>query len=243
MYICTYELPVRKYKCYRQLHMATLHIFTYGATMTKELKINYTRQSSCKFVFEPIYYLHPAMSKPLYPIPPVEIETFDFRTDEKRNCLNFKISKIEKRNIIVILKNHTRVMGDISHKTIFTFINNIHKNRFNCEALKNVGCIPIVNLVPYFETYPENIAKNKINIFIEENMKVTKDVTSQIKNIKTAEGNAPCGFFSHYEKIKLTLRKILKSNKDSIYSLNNHSIEGNPKHVQVWSYQNKHIHK
>lgn len=183
------------------------------------------------------------MSKPVYHHPAFVIETSDLRTDEKRYWLKLKISDTENENIIVILKNPSRATKDISDKTIFTLTNYIYKNRNNYDVLKDVGYITILNLIPYFETYSDNFAKNKVKVFDEENMKLLKEFTANTKNIITAWGNAPSGLFADYEKIKLTVYEILKSNKNNIYFVDKHSIDGNPKHAQVWSYQDKLIKK
>lgn len=183
------------------------------------------------------------MSKPVYHHPTFVIEASDLRTDEKRYWLKLKISDTEKENIIVILKNPSRATKDISDKTIFTLTNYIYKNRNNYDALKNVGYITILNLIPYFETYSENLAKNKVKIFDEENMKLIKEFSANTKNIITAWGNAPSGLFTDYEKVKLTVQEILKSNKNSVYFVDKYSIDGNPKHAQVWGYQDKLIQK
>ena len=179
------------------------------------------------------------MKKPVYHHPPFVIETSDLRTDDKRYWLKLKISETEKENILVILKNPSRATKDISDKTIYTVTNYIFKNKNNYAALKNVGSITILNLIPYFETYSENLAKNKVIIYDKENINQIKEFCANAENIITAWGNAPSGLFADYEKIKLTVEKILKSNKNKVYFVDKYSNDGNPKHGQVWAYKDK----
>ena len=177
------------------------------------------------------------MTKPVYKHPTFVVNTADYRTEAKRYWLKLTINKSKKGNIIVILKNPSRATKDISDKTIFNVTNYIERNSSEYNCLKNIGTITIVNLIPLYETYSNQLIGNVI--FDKENLQIIDELTSQNRNVIIAWGNHPAGLYKEYEQIKTSVLDILRKNSNDIYYVDKITQNGNPKHGQVWRYADK----
>lgn len=178
------------------------------------------------------------MRKPVYRHPEFVTKTADKRVPEKRFWLKLTIDESKKENIVVILKNPSRATKDVSDKTIFTVTNYIYKNRDTHEPFKNAGTIIILNLIPLYETYSENLQLISDKIIDKTNLKWIDCFCSENKNILIAWGNHPKGLRNEFEKIKESVFKTFKKNKNNIFYVEKFSAQGNPKHGMVWAYDN-----
>lgn len=178
------------------------------------------------------------MRKPVYRHPEFVTKTKDKRVPDKRFWLKLTIDENKKENIVVILKNPSRATKDISDKTIFTVTNYIYKNSKNYSALKNVGTIIVLNLIPLYETYSENLQLISDRIIDKTNLKWIDRFCSENKNILIAWGNHPKGLKKEFEKIKTSVSKIFEKNGNNIFYVEKFSAQGNPKHGMVWGYDN-----
>ena len=179
--------------------------------------------------------------KPVYKHPEFVTRTEAKRIEEenKRLWLTLTIEENLKESVVVILKNPSRATKDISDKTVFNVTNYIHKNRENYKQLKNTGTIIILNLIPFYETYSDQLAISKTKIIDKENLKTIKDFSLKNKNVIIAWGDHPKGLYNEYEHIKKSVLDILKANRNNIYYIDKLSRNGNPKHGQIWGYENK----
>ena len=178
------------------------------------------------------------MRKPVYHHPEFVTKTEDKRVPEKRFWLKLTIDESKKENLVVILKNPSRATKDISDKTIFTVTNYVYKNRENYKELKNVGTIIILNLIPLYETYSENLQQISEKIVDKTNLKWIDRFCSENKNILIAWGNHPKGLRNEYEEIKEKVFKTFEKNNNSVFYVEKLSAQGNPKHGMVWAYNN-----
>ena len=181
------------------------------------------------------------MRKPVYRHPEFVIESKDLRIEKenKRLWLTLKIDEKLKESLLVILKNPSRATKDISDKTVFNVTNYVFKNRDKYKDFKELGEIVILNLIPYYETYSELLAKSNINIIDEQNLKTIDELTGKNSKVLIAWGDHPKGLLKEYEEIKSKIFEILKTNKNNIYYVDKLSKKGNPKHGQIWGYDNK----
>jgi hypothetical protein len=179
--------------------------------------------------------------KPTYKHPDFVLETLDNRIEKenKRLWLSLLIDKKATESLLVILKNPSRATKDSSDKTVYTVTNYIYRNKKKYNVLKNVGTIIIINLIPYYETYSDKLASSEIKIIDKQNEETIFELTSRHKNVIIAWGDHPKGLRKEYEEIKKVTLDILKANKNSIYFVDKISNNGNPKHGQVWSYDNR----
>lgn len=180
-------------------------------------------------------------TKPTYKHPDFVLNTADRRIEKenKRLWLSLLIDKNATESLLVILKNPSRATKDISDKTVFTVTNYVHRNRKKYPALKNVGTIIIVNLIPFYETYSDKLATSKQTIIDKENHDTIIDLTSKHKNVIVAWGDHPKGLYKEYEILKQATFDILKANKNNVFYVDKLSNSGNPKHGQVWGYENE----
>jgi hypothetical protein len=181
------------------------------------------------------------MRKPVYRHPNFVTKTEAKRTEDKRYWLKLTINENKKESLIVILKNPSRATKDISDKTVFNVTNYIYKNSNRYKQLKNVGTIIILNLIPNYETYSENLLNITSNIIDRQNLKTIDNFSSQHNNVIIAWGNPPKGLKNEYNKIKEEVLLTLKKNKNHIYYIHKLSALGNPKHGQIWAYKDKMI--
>lgn len=180
------------------------------------------------------------MRKPVYRHPKFVIESKDFRIEKenKRLWLTLKIDEKLKESLLVILKNPSRATKDISDKTVFNVTNYVFNNRDKYKAFKEIGEIVILNLIPYYETYSELLAKSNINIIDPQNLKTIDELSSKNSKVLIAWGDHPKGLLKEYEEIKSKIFEILKTNKNNIFYVDKLSKKGNPKHGQIWGYDN-----
>ena len=180
------------------------------------------------------------MTKPVYYHPEFVTQAVDKRIVEenKRLWLTLTIDKDKKESIVVILKNPSRATKDISDKTVYTVTTYIHKNREKYKQLNNVGTIIILNLIPFYETYSDQLINSKFELIDVKNMDVIKEFTSKHKNVIIAWGDHPKGLLKQYKELTDTVLSILKANKNNIYYVDKLSKKLNPKHGQVWAYNN-----
>lgn len=179
--------------------------------------------------------------KPTYKHPEFVLVTADKRIEKenKRLWLSLKIDKIATESLLVILKNPSRASKDISDKTVFTVTNYVHRNRKKISAFKNIGTVIIVNLIPFYETYADQLGILGVNIIDKQNQDTIMDLTSKHKNVIVAWGDHPKGLYKEYEQLKQTTFDTLRANKNNVFYVDKLSKNGNPKHGQVWGSENE----
>lgn len=180
------------------------------------------------------------MKKPTYKHPEFVTDTKEERIEEqnKRLWLSLTIDKNGEDSIVVILKNPSRATKEISDKTVYNVTSYIYKNKIKIKQLKNVGTIIILNLIPFYETYSNLLVTYKTKVIDKENLETIENFTSKYKNVIVAWGNHPKGLNNEYETIKKSVLGILTTNNSSVFFIDKLSKKGNPKHGQVWGYEN-----
>jgi hypothetical protein len=177
--------------------------------------------------------------KPTYQYPDfvskVEIKT----GHQKRYWLSLEIDEKKSDGIVVILKNPSRANKLISDKTVFNVSNYIFKNREKYAALRNIGKIIIVNLMPNYLTDSSRLIAFKKTIINKENRKVLNSFCQQYKNVIIAWGDHPKGLYEEYEKLKASAMRILRKHQNQVFYVQKMSAARNPKHGQVWGYHNE----
>ncbi|MFX0557042.1 DUF1643 domain-containing protein [Maribacter sp. CXY002] len=176
------------------------------------------------------------MRKPIYKYPDFVQEVTLKRTDGKRYWLTLKIDDTKTDGIAVILKNPSRADKTISDKTVYNVSNYIYRNRENYTELQNIGTVTIVNLIPKYLTDSSKLQDVKEGIIDDENIRVIDEVCSRNKNVIIAWGNPPMGLDEGYEVLKKMVMAILSKHKNSVFYVDRMTYNGNPKHGQVWGY-------
>jgi len=178
------------------------------------------------------------MTKPVYKYPDfvqkVELE----KTDNKRFWLKLTIDETKKDSIVVILKNPSRANKEISDKTVYNVSNYIYRNQDKYEILNGVGSVVILNLIPHYQTYSDQLIELKNGVVCTENLRTIDAVAKQNSTVIIAWGNHPAGLFKEYETLKSEVLQILAKNNNEIFYVDKLSAAGNPKHGQIWAYEN-----
>lgn len=179
------------------------------------------------------------MTKPAYKYPAF-VTKVDLKSENgKRYWLNLEIDKNKSDGITVILKNPSRADKTISDKTVFNVSNYIYRNREKYSELKNVRIITILNLMPNYLTDSSGLKEFKETIIDQENIRTLNEYCGKSKNVIIAWGNHPSGLYYEYEKLKEETKKILTLNNNQVFYVDKMTNAGNPKHGQVWGYENK----
>jgi hypothetical protein len=177
------------------------------------------------------------MTKPVYRYPDFIASISLEKTDSKRYWLKLIFDESKKETVAVVLKNPSRANKEISDKTVYNVSSYIYRNRYKYSEFKDVGTIVILNLIPYYQTYSDQLEPLKNEIIDPENLSVIKRFTSQCKNVIIAYGNHPKGLFSEYETLKKGIMNVLSENNNKVLYVDKMSLAGNPKHGQVWGYK------
>ena len=176
------------------------------------------------------------MKKPVYKYPEFVSKVTLQKTATKRYWLNLEIDPTKQEGIIIILKNPSRANLVISDKTVFNVSNYIYRNGAKYDVLKNIGNITIVNLIPNYQTYSDQLKSMNDDLIDRKNMEVISDLCQKHKNVIIAWGNHPKGLRDEYEKLKSLVMAILDKNQNDVYYVDKMSGSENPKHGQIWGY-------
>lgn len=176
------------------------------------------------------------MGKPVYDYPDFVKDVTLKAINGKRYWLQFNIDEKKMEGIGVILKNPSRANQIISDKTVYNVANYINQNRERHDALKNIGIITILNLIPDYMTDSRQLQTLKSTLIDPENLRILNEYCHKNKKIIIAWGNSPKGLYDDYEELKKRAMKILVENKNEVYFVDRMTKSGNPKHGQVWAY-------
>jgi len=177
--------------------------------------------------------------KPIYKYPDFVIKVELKKKEGKRYWLNLKIDKNKTDRITVILKNPSQANKKISDKTVFNVLNYIHQNRERYPELNNIGEVTILNLIPNYMTKSNRLRKFRDTIIDKENIRTLNVFCARNEKVIIAWGNHPSGLCREYEKLKTLTKKILITNKNKVFYVDRMTKAGNPKHGQVWGYENE----
>jgi len=181
------------------------------------------------------------MKKPVYRHPEFVLKSSDNRNEKenKRLWLSLTIDNKRTESIIVILKNPSQATKEISDKTVYTVTTFIYKNRNKFKQLKNIGKIIFLNLIPFYETDSTQLKSIQAKINDKGNLDIIKKLTSENKKVIIAWGNHPNGLSKEYKILKKYVYDVLKETKNNVFYVDRFTIKGNPKHGQVWSYEDE----
>ena len=179
------------------------------------------------------------MTKPVYRYPEFVNSITLNATKDKRYWLRLGIDKNKEEDIVVILKNPSRANDKVSDKTVFNVCNYIYRNQKTYSALKNIRSIIILNLIPYYQTDSKKLQSWKEVVIDFQNLETIKSFTTECDKIIIAWGNHPKGLYDEYLFLKSKVIKIITRNKKEIFYVDRITIKGNPKHGQVWGYNNQ----
>ncbi len=115
----------------------------------------------------------------------------------------------------------------------------VYKNREKYTVLKKVGTIIFLNLIPFYETYSDQLKTLGLNLIDKKNQDIIIEITSKHKNVIVAWGNHPKGLSEVFDQLKKSTIDILRKNKNNVFYVDKLTKNGNPKHGQVWSYSNE----
>lgn len=172
-------------------------------------------------------YLHPPFVKR-----PVALK----RVRGKRFWLRLDFVEQGTKLIGVVLKNPSRATGEVSDKTVFNVTSYIFKNRNTNPLLRGVGGVVILNLIPDYETYSDKLKEKAGVIVSNRNLLILEEFFGRCDLLIAAWGDAPKGLEKEYLEIQDKVLLLLKKSKTPVYYVDKLSKKGNPKHGQIWGY-------
>lgn len=177
------------------------------------------------------------MTKPVYKYPDYITNISLEKTDTKRYWLKLVFDESKNDSIVVILKNPSRANNEVSDKTVFNVSSYIYKNRNKYPEFQDIGSIIILNLIPNYQTYSDQLEPLRNEIIDHQNLHTIDRFTKKSINVIIAYGNHPRGLFDQYEELKTNVMNILSKNKNKVLYVDKLSKAGNPKHGQIWGYK------
>lgn len=177
------------------------------------------------------------MPKPVYKYPAFIKNVYLDKTDSKRYWLKLVFDESKAESIVIILKNPSRADKMVSDKTVYNVCNYIFKNRNKYTELRNIGSITILNLIPHYQTYSDQLEPIKNDVIDIKNLESINKFTKKCNKVIIAWGNHPRGLFKEYEELKIEVMDILSLNKNRVFYVDKMSRAGNPKHGQIWGYK------
>lgn len=178
------------------------------------------------------------MTKPVYRYPDFISNISLENTDAKRYWLKLEFDESKNESIVVILKNPSRANKEVSDKTVFNVSSYIYKNRNKYPEFQDIGSIVILNLIPNYQTYSDQLEPLRNEIIDHLNLEAIDRFTHECNNVIIAWGNHPRGLFKEYEELKIKVMDILSKNNNKVLYVHKMSKAGNPKHGQIWGYDN-----
>ena len=179
------------------------------------------------------------MKKPVYKYPDFITNIELKKTDNSRFWLKLTIDESKEETIVVILKNPSRANYEVSDKTVYNVSSYIYKNRDSISEFSEIGTIIILNLIPYYETYSEKLAELEHGIISKENLNTIEVFTAQHNKVIVAWGDTPKGLKKEYDVLRDTTLEILSKNENSVFYVGKLSKQFNPKHGQIWGYDDE----
>lgn len=177
------------------------------------------------------------MTKPVYRYPDFITDITLEKTVDKRYWLKLVFDESKKESIACILKNPSRANKEVSDKTVYNVCNYIYRNGDKYSEFKDVGTIVILNLIPYYQTYSEQLEPLREEIIDPENLDTIDRFTKKSRIVIIAWGNHPKGLLKEYEELKTSVMDVLSSNENKVFYVDKMSLSGNPKHGQIWGYK------
>jgi len=157
----------------------------------------------------------------------------------KRYFLELEFDNDKPGSIVVILKNPSKATDKYSDHTVNRVSNFIYKNRRNYDMLRDIGKVVILNLTPFYETESHKLKNLTETIIENKNLMTIDKYLQQHKTVIIAWGDHPRYFYEEYQNLKEKVFDIFKRYKNEVYYVNSFSLQGNPRHGQVWGYTNE----
>ncbi|NAS11635.1 DUF1643 domain-containing protein [Poritiphilus flavus] len=177
------------------------------------------------------------MRKPVYTYPDFVSRIALYQQPGKRYWLTLTVCEHMEEELCVILKNPSRANREVSDKTVYNVASYIYRNKERYEELRNVGKVTILNLIPFYQTYSDRLQLHRNGIADHKNLSFIDKFSKNCDKVILAWGNHPKGLYEEYEALKEEVKNILRNNGNSLFYVDRLSLSGNPKHGQVWGYQ------
>ena len=177
------------------------------------------------------------MTKPVYRYPDFITKITLEKTESKRFWLKLEFDESKNESIVVILKNPSRANKEVSDKTVFNVSSYIYKNKNKYPEFQDIGSIVILNLIPNYQTYSDQLEPLRNEIIDFQNLHTIDRFTKKSVNVIIAYGNHPRGLFKEYEELKIKVMDILSVNNNKVLYVDKMSKANNPKHGQIWRYK------
>ena len=177
------------------------------------------------------------MRKPIYKYPDFVAGVELDKTDSKRFWLKLIIDESKTESIVVILKNPSRANKEVSDKTVYNVSSYIYHNRDKYDALKGIGSVFILNLIPHYETYSNKLEPLKSEVICAENLSTIYRLSGEYSKVVIAWGDHPSGLFKEYIALKAQVIQSLTENNNKVFYVGKLSKALNPKHGQIWAYK------
>jgi hypothetical protein len=171
-----------------------------------------------------------------YTYPPFARVVSIEQEDGKRYRLEIELHAPGRQTWVVIQKNPSRADTRVSDHTINRVLNYLHRNRERYPALRGIGRVVFLNLIPWYETYSERLVRKENALSEPENLKAIEESLKDGNPCIIAWGNPPARLSKAYSKLSDQVLKLLGEFGNPTFQVGPLTRLGYPRHGQIWGY-------
>lgn len=157
--------------------------------------------------------------------------------DGKRYSLEIALQGQGGDPLMVIQKNPSRADAMISDHTINRVLRYLHRQRGQVPWLGAIGTVVFLNLIPWYETYSENLLHIPQGVADPANLEAIEGYASKGGPCILGWGNPPKGLHAAYSGLSGQVLGALRKSGNPLYHVGSLTRLGYPRHGQFWGYR------
>lgn len=159
------------------------------------------------------------------------------QNEGKRYSLEIALEGPGGDPLLVIQKNPSRADAKVSDHTINRVLRYLHHHRRQIPWLRNTGRVVFLNLIPWHETYSENLARIPQGLSDPGNLRAIARFASTGGPCIIGWGNPPKGLKAPYAGLSEQVLGVLREAGNPLFHVGTLTRLGYPRHGQFWGYR------
>ena len=139
--------------------------------------------------------------------------------------------------LMVIQKNPSRAGAQVSDHTVNRVLRYLHHHRGETPWLHTIGKVVFLNLIPWYETYSENLLRIPQALADPRNLRTIAGFASTGGPCIVGWGNPPKGLTAPYEALAARVLDMLRDAGNPVFHVGDLTRLGHPRHGQYWAYR------
>jgi hypothetical protein len=159
------------------------------------------------------------------------------QTEGKRYSLEIALDGQADDPLLVIQKNPSRADAQVSDHTVNRVLRYLHYHRGQIPWLRNIGRVVFLNLIPWYETYSENLTRIGQELADPGNLTAIAGFASTGGPCIIGWGNPPKGLKAPYAELSEQVLGLLRMAGNPVFHVGTLTRLGYPRHGQFWGYR------